>query len=80
MTIKLHFLCLKDQKSRQAVKVWGKNFLFFFLNVVLVCYLNCIWEQEEGFKSSLSPVVFVIVASPSFQIVASPSFQIISNS
>lgn len=52
----------------------GKKLPFFFLNVVLVCgVLIAFGSRKEGFKSPLSSVVFVIVAS------LYSSFQIISN-
>lgn len=80
MTIKLHFLCLKgeimfDSEKQTGCKGVGKKLPIFSLKCSFgVLCLNCIWEQEEAFKSSLSPVVFVIVAS------LYSSFQIISNS
>lgn len=79
MIIKLHFLCLKgkvmfDSEKEAGCKGVGKKLPIFFLNIVLVCgMLTAFGSRKEGFKSPLSPVVFVIVAS------LYSSFQIISN-
>lgn len=78
MTIKMHFLCLKDKimfdsEKEAGCKDVGEKTSCFFLNVVLVSgVLIAFGSGKEGFKWPPSPVVFVILASlySSFQIIS----------